>query len=430
MSDVSSVWEALSHRNFRLLASSQLISALGDGVALVAVSFALLESTGSISTLGWVLGARYGCLGTFLLLGGVWGDRASRCRILVFSDISRALAQGALAAVLLFAHTPFWSLMALQAGYGTAEAFFSPAVRGLIPQTVDQQHLRAANAVGEVTFNAARVIGPALGGLLVIAIGTEGAVALDAVSFLLSAVLVSRIHVRTPARTAPSSVRLELAEGWSVVLRHRWLWSSIVTFTIFGALTIPAAWVLGPATSWRGLGGVAGWSALTSAFGAGALVGSLVALQLDARRPGLVLMGALMVAALRPATFVSGWPLPVIASYCFLAGAAMAVAGVIWYTLLQTMLPSSMLSRVSAIDDFGTYLLTPIGYFGAAPFAAAVGLSPALVLLAVVPAAACLVAMAVPEVRRLDGSTRLDPLPSEGSVPAGSMQRTGVVVAG
>jgi MFS family permease len=146
------------------------------------------------------------------------------------------------------------------------------------------------------------------------------------------------------------------------VLGHRWLWSSILTFTIFGALTIPAAWVLGPATSWRGLGGVTGWSALTSAFGAGALVGSFVALQLNTRRPGVVLMAALIVAALRPATFVSGWSLPVIAAYSFLAGAAMAAAGVIWYTLLQTMLPSSVLSRVSAIDDFGTYLLTPIGH--------------------------------------------------------------------
>lgn len=420
---MTSVWEALSHRNFRLLASGQLVSALGDGVALVAVSFALLESTGSISTLGWVLGARYGCLGTFLLLGGVWGDRASRCRILVFSDLSRALAQGMLAAMFLLGHAPFWALIVLQAGYGTAEAFFSPAIRGLIPQTVDRQHLRAANAVGEVTFNAARVIGPALGGLLVIAIGTASAIALDAVSFLVSAALVSRMRVTHVAPTARSSVLVELAEGWNVVLQHRWLWSSILTFTIFGALTIPASWVLGPATSWRGLGGVAGWSALTSAFGAGALVGSFVALQLNPRRPGLVLMAALMVAALRPATFVSGWPLSVIAAYCFIAGAAMAAAGVIWYTLLQSLLPSSVLSRVSAIDDFGTYLLTPIGYFGAAPFAAAVGLTPALVLLAVVPAGACLAAMAVPELRRLDGTVRppvhppFEPVPAVAAVP-------------
>lgn len=235
-----------------------------------------------------------------------------------------------------------------------------------------------------------------LGGLLVIAIGTGGAIALDAVSFLVSAVLVSRIRVSTPTRGSRSSVRGELAEGWAVVATHRWLWSSILIFTIFGALTIPAAWVVGPATAWRGLGGVAGWSALTIAFGAGALVGSYVALQLDARRPGLILMAAPLVAALRPATFVSGWPLSVIAAYCFIAGAAMAVAGVVWHRLLQSMLPPSVLSRVSAIDDFGTYLLTPVGYFGAAPFAATVGLSPALVLLAVVPAGACLAAMGGP----------------------------------
>jgi len=79
----------------------------------------------------------------------------------------------------------------------------------------------------------------------------------------------------------------------------------------------------------------------------------------------------------------------------------MSVAAVAWETILQTRLPQSMLARVCAIDDFGTYLLTPIGYLAAAPLAAHLGLTPTLVLLAAVPIAACLLALSVPELRHL-----------------------------
>ena len=105
-----------------------------------------------------------------------------------------------------------------------------------------------------------------------IAFDAAGAVAVDAATFVVSALLLSRMRVPWTASTVRTSVREELVEGWAVVRGRRWLWTSILTFTMFGALTIPAVWVLGPAMSWRGLGGVAGWSALTSAFGAGALV--------------------------------------------------------------------------------------------------------------------------------------------------------------
>lgn len=400
MTTTASVARVLRIQNFRLLAGGQLISSLGDGIALVALTYALLEATGSLSTLGWVLGARYGCLGVFLLFGGVLGDSAARGHILVACDVARAAAQAATAAALMTGHSPMWLFMVLQGVCGTAEAFFSPSARGILPQIVPSGDLRAANALGEMIFNASRVLGPAVGGLLVIASGARGALAVDALSFLISALLIRRMRIGRVTTTRPRLLP-DLAEGWSVVRRRRWLWTSIVTFTAFGALTFPGMLVLGPAASWLGLGGIAGWTVFTSAFGAGALIGGLVAIRLPIQRPGIVLMGALVVAALRPATFAAGWSAPSVAAFSFVAGAAMAVAGVTWYTTLQSHLPGSVLSRVSAIDDFGTYLLTPVGYFLAAPVAAAVGLRPTLIFLSFVPIGAALSALCVRDVRQL-----------------------------
>lgn len=408
MSDLSPTQTLMSHREFRLLASGQLLSALGDGAALVAISFALMHATGSISALGWVLGARYSCLGALLLYSGVLADRMPRRPLLIGSDLSRFTAQAALALLLVTGHAGLVACIALQAAYGAAEAFSTPAFRGLVPQIVPPELFRQANVVGEITLNTSRVIGPALGGLLVMVAGASGAIAFDAATFLLSALLVAQMRPPGTPRGSSSTwpnwaaTRTDFAQGWAAVRERRWLWTSILTFTVYGAMTVPATWVLGPAASWRGLGGVAGWSALTSAFGAGALVGSLVMLQIQMRRPALILMAALTLAALRPVTFVSGWNLPTIAAYSFIAGAAIATAGVVWFTLLQSHLPSSHMSRVGAIDDFGTYLLTPLGYFFAAPFATVLGLTPALILLTIVPVAACLTTMTIPDIRRLD----------------------------
>jgi MFS family permease len=383
------------------LAGAQLLSAIGDGISLIAVTFALIETTGSAYALGLVLGARYVTLGALLMFGGVLGDRVDRRVLMVRSDLVRGFSQAALAGMLFTGHFHLWLLVPAQIVYGAGEAFSLPAARSVVPQTVPVHCLRAANAILETGFSASRVIGPAIGGLIVIVTGASGGIALDAATFMASAVLVLRLRVRPVAVGPHAPMLAELRDGWLVVCRQRWLWVSILTFTVAGALTVPAVFVLGPLASWQGLGGEGGWAVLTSSFGAGAVLGGYLGMRVGPAMPGVVLMFALTLAAARPATFVLGWSLPTVAACSFIGGAGMTVAAVVWETILQTRLPQSMLARVCAIDDFGTYLLTPIGYFGAAPLAAHLGLTSTLVLLAVVPVAVCALALCVPELRGL-----------------------------
>ncbi|MGZ4274808.1 MAG: MFS transporter, partial [Solirubrobacteraceae bacterium] len=169
-----------AQRAFRLLFAAQSISSLGDRLVPVALAFAVLDLTGSPSGLGIVLAAQTIPLVAFVLFGGVWADRLSRRRVMAASDLVRALSQGACAALLLTGTARLWELAALQAVYGTAAAFFGPAVLALVPETVEAGQLQSANSLIALSGNIAAVIGPAVAGVIVAASHPGWGLAFDA----------------------------------------------------------------------------------------------------------------------------------------------------------------------------------------------------------------------------------------------------------
>ncbi len=342
-------------------------------------------------------------LAAFLLIGGVVADRLPRRGLMLASDAARALTQGILAALLLSGSAQLWQIVLLQVAYGTAAAFFSPALAGLVPLLVRGDRLQQANALLRMTFDLAVIVGPGLGALLVAQFDSGGAVAADAGTFAVSALLLTRLR---PGRRAPGvrpRVRLvaELREGWSEVRSRSWLWVSIGNFTFFSALAWPGILVLGPELARTELGGIGAWSILTGAFGAGALAGSIASLRARYMRPAAAVGLLLAFAAARPAAYASGAALPLIAAFSFAAGAAMSTASILWVAMLQQNVPPDRLSRVNSIDSFGTLLLMPIGYATAGPLAAAIGLQLGMILLAAVPLLVSLATLASFQVRNL-----------------------------
>jgi MFS family permease len=393
----------LAERDSRLVFAGQALSTVGDAIATIAVVFAVLEIGGSASALGAVLVARYGPLAVFLLIGGVVADRVPRRRLMLVSDGVRALAQGTLAALLLSGTAQLWQIIALQVVHGTAEAFFSPALAGLLPQIVHARRLQQANALLRMTFDLSLIVGPGVGALLVTQFQVGGAVAADAATFAASALLLVRLRSRRDCPGEARRIRLaaDLREGWHAVRSRSWLWISIVNFMLFGALAMPAILVLGPDLARTELGGVATWSILTGAFGAGALAGSIVSLRIRFHRPAVAMAVLLAVAAARPAAFASGLGLPLIAAFSFAAGAAMSTATILWIALLQQQIPAESLSRVDSIDSFGTFLLMPLGYLAAGPLAATVGIHLGMVLLAALPLLVSVATLASSQLRKL-----------------------------
>lgn len=393
----------LAERDFRLLFAGQALSTVGDAAATIAVAFAVLEIGGSATALGAVLAARYVPLAAFLLIGGVVADRLPRRGLMLASDAVRALTQGILAALLLSGSAQLWQIVLLQAVYGTAAAFFSPALAGLVPLLVRGDRLQQANALLRMTFDLAVIVGPGLGALLVAQFEAGGAVAVDAGTFAVSALLLTRLRPGSRAAVQRARVRLvsDLREGWSEVRSRSWLWVCIANFTCFSALAWPGILVLGPELARTELGGIGAWSILTGAFGAGALAGSIASLRARYVRPAAAVGLLLAFAAARPAVYASGAALPLIAAFSFAAGAAMSTASILWVAMLQQNLPPDRLSRVNSIDSFGTFLLMPIGYATAGPLAAAIGLQLGMVLLAAMPLLVSLATLASFQVRDL-----------------------------
>jgi MFS family permease len=161
----------LAETNFRRFFIGNATSLLGEGMVTVALSFAILDLTGSPADLGYVLAARTVPRLVILLIGGVIGDRSSRRRMLITADLTRWAGQGVVAALLISGHARMWELIILLAVHGAATGVFNPAMTRLLPAIASDDHLQQANAMRGVAISAGTIIGPALAGLVVAAAG-------------------------------------------------------------------------------------------------------------------------------------------------------------------------------------------------------------------------------------------------------------------
>ncbi|HZL54819.1 MAG TPA: MFS transporter, partial [Solirubrobacteraceae bacterium] len=260
----------LRNAQFRLLFAGRAISSLGDRVVPLALSFAVLDLTGSVTDLGIVFAAQTLPLVLFVLLGGVWADRLPRQFVMLASDGVRALAQGLSAVLLLSGSAHIWELAVLQAVYGAAEAFFGPASVAIVPQTVDERDLQPANALLGLSGNLADVLGPALAGVIVATAGPGWGLATDAATFVASAAFLALMRPRALAAAsefAAGSTLAQLRAGWHAFRSRTWLWVTVVFFTVFLAFVYSPLQVLGPQVAKVSLGGPGAWAAISVALG-------------------------------------------------------------------------------------------------------------------------------------------------------------------
>jgi MFS family permease len=385
---------------FRLLFAGQAISALGDRLVPVSLAFAVLDLTGSVTDLGIVFAAQAVGLVAMAPLGGVWADRLPRQRVMLGSDGVRLLAQGASAALLLSGSAHVWQLAGLQAVYGAAEGFFAPAATAVVAQTVEPDDLQQANALMGLSATAAAILGPALAGVLVASAGAGWALAGDAATFALSAVLLSAMRVSPVLVAARTSALAELRAGWRAFRSRTWLWVTVLYFTLFLALVYSPLQVLGPQVARTSLGGPGAWAGISAALGVGAAVGGVLGLRWRPRHPLRVafLMFLLAGPALL-ALLAARAPLWLIVATALLDGVSGALFNTLWYTALQREVPAAELSRVASWDYLGSVALQPLGLAAAGPVAAAIGLSSTLYGAAVLFGVLLLAVLAVPAVR-------------------------------
>lgn len=392
---------ALQEREFRLLFTATTITTIGDRLGGIALIFAVLEF-GSATDLGLVLAARQVALAAVLLGGGVLSDRLPRNLVLVGASLTQGVAQAFTAALVLSGSATVASLVALQALYGVGSGLVIPAEVGLVPQTVSPERLQQANALMGLSRNAVGVLGPAVGGILVVAGTPGGALAVDAVSFGLCAVLLSRIRIARRERLsdAPGFFR-ELREGWGEFVGRAWLWKSVVLIGVANFVWVGAWGVLGPVIANEELGGAGAWATILTVWGVGSVVGGVVAIRIRPRRPLFVAILVPLPLALQLAALALHAPVWALSAIAFVVGAGLSIHLTLWFTVFQREVPEHAQSRVSSYDAFGSFVLGPLGLALVGPLAVTIGVEETLWLAAGVALVAQAWAAFLPSVRAI-----------------------------
>jgi MFS family permease len=399
-----------SSREFRLLFSARAISVFGNFIAPTALAFAVLDLTGSTTDLGIVLAARSIPQIFFILVGGIWSDRFPRHLVMVVSSLIMGASQ-LLAAILLITHNAeLWHIAASQVIWGIGFAFFFPASTGLVPQTVKRQDLQQANALLRLTLNTATVGGAAIGGVLVAATGSGWALALDALTFFVSAALLGVMRIARAERVEAPNFLNELKEGWREFASRTWLWTIVLAFTFINMAFMGMFTVLAPAVARDQLGGAAAFGLIIAAEGIGLLAGGFGGLRFKPARP--LFVGALAMFLVIPVPLLLSIPAPliVIAIAAFAMGVGLETFTIYWDTALQQHVPEAALSRVSSYDVLGSIVFVPIGQAIAGPVAATLGINTALLLTAVVMFVAIVAMIGVRDIRHLP---RGEPMPAD-----------------
>jgi len=360
---------ALAERNFRLVFSSTSISAFGDGVSIVALAFAVLHIGGSATALGLVIAARQAAAAGITIAAGVWADRLPRHLVLVAAATVQGAAQALTGALVISGRAEVWMLVVLAVAYGLADGFVLPTSQGLIPAIVSATRLQQANALLGLSRSVLGVVGPAIGGVLVAAGSPGGALLVDAATFFVAAILLSK----RADGVEPEPFLDEVREGWNEFRRQTWIWTTIVFFGI-GNCAAASTFVLGPLVAEQQYSGASTWAWLVSSFGAGTIVGGLVALRFRPRRPLAASCLVTIPWMLQPLALGLYLPVQLLVMISVLAGVGLAVHLALWFTVFQQQVPEESRSRVSSYDSLFSFVLMPVGSAIAGPVSAAIGI--------------------------------------------------------
>jgi MFS family permease len=368
----------LRHRDFRLLWLAHSTSVLGDGIVTVALALFVVELTGSATDLGLVLAAYSLPLIGFLIVGGVFADRLPRHLVAVATDLVRFVLHALLALLVVTGEIRIWQLAVIGVLFGTAEAFYRPAVSGLLPQTVPESEIQQANAAAAMSGNVAEFAGPALATALVLGFSPALAFGLDALTFLVSAALLVRVHPRrrgapATATARPASVWSDVRAGFHEVRSRSWVWATLAAFCVALFFALSPLFVVGPLVAEEHYGDIAVFGWVFAAFGAGMIAGSLAALRWRPRYPMRQAMTFVLLWPAAIALYAAGAPLTVVIPAMAIAGSGVALLDVWWLTALAERIPPDKLSRVTSYDWTVSLGLVPLGYVLAGPAADALG---------------------------------------------------------
>lgn len=351
------------NRDFWVVLVGQGVSSFGDAITNTALPLLVLALTGSGLAMGVV-----GVLSTLpdLLVGlpaGAYADRWDRRKMMLLADLGRALLTAVIPISVWLGGPTLALILLVTFPLNVLRVAWLAAFTAAVPGLVGRGQIARANAVFEAFFNVGWIVGPALAGFLAATIGPGPTIALDALTFALSAaaLLLVRRPLKPAPRSEPTHLVADIREGIAFVARHPTLRAVIALWTTasvtYAGLT---SGIIFYVTIDRDLGaGVVGL--VLSAFAVGSLGGSLLAARLAFRAVGPVMLGGTIVTGLTLVVAALDAPVPLIVAAAFVAGLMQANVLVAYLTLRTQLSPDALLGRVGATARTLSVGLMPLG---------------------------------------------------------------------
>jgi MFS family permease len=355
-------FRALKHRNFVLYWSGQLVSLIGTWMQSVAQGWLVLRLSNSAFQLGLVGFCAFSPMLVFTLLGGILADRVDRKKALLWTQ-SLSMAQAAMLSYLTATGSVrVWHVALLALFLGTVNAFDVPIRQSLLFDLVGREDLQNGIALNSMAFNSARLVGPAIAGLILAGFGETACFLLNAVSYL--AVLVSLVFIRVGA-LARDAAETSWIEGIREGIAYAWRTPRVRTILLLVAVSSVFGMsysVLMPAIARDVLGGgqrTLGF--LMGSAGAGAVVGALsIAGRRSTRHSRGIVLGAMILFGVSLVAFSFSRRFWISATILVVTGAAMIVQMATSNAFLQLVAPPSLRGRIVSL-----YALM---FLGMAPF--------------------------------------------------------------
>ncbi|MFD5563377.1 MFS transporter [Kitasatospora griseola] len=387
--------------NFRLYFTARSAGLLSDAMLPVAVTTGLLTSGHSASTVGYAMAFLLAPFAGLVLVGGVLADRFTARRLMIFADLLNLTTRVLLAVLFFRGIDQLWQLYLLLALAGTAAAMFQPGAASTVPLVA--RDVQGANGILRISEALTTLAGPPLAGLLAAA-STGWVMVIAGVMYAISASTLLALRLGpVPAPPPGDSLWKNLVEGWHEFRARSWMWGVIVIWMIFTVLS----W--GPLTPLLGslvvpAHGATVFGVLNGMFGAGTVIGGLIAIRLKPVRPLAAGAFAVLVFPLQQFALAFDLPWPVLGAAMLVSGIGISFWGVMWATSVQTQVPGEVLNRIHAYEVAGSVCMFPLGSALAGPAMEAFGAQHVLVvggIVTVLTAAALLLSPPIRGLRRV-----------------------------
>lgn len=401
--------ELFGYRYIKRFYFARFISNFGNGMSPIALAFGILHlPNGDANLLSLVLGATTVAMLVMSPFGGVLADKFGRIRAVAFADLVGATGLFVQVAYFATGKVPIIVLLIVNINFGLMWGIFWPAMSGVLPALVPDEHLQKTNSVNNLFSNGAIILGAAVGGIIVAGWGSTWALAIDAATFVVGGVLLfSFRHVSVKSEPNENSMFDDLIHGWKIFISYRW-----IVIGVFGFSFIILAWaagenILGPLIALEEFNGAKSWSLVLTFEGIGLLIGSIIGIRMKFKYPLRFLLIISFSISLYMWSMARPQSIWFIAFCALLWGITIDLWTTIWSTAMAREVPREALSRVSSFDAMGTMLLRPVGLAIAGPLSMAIGLSNTLYALAIFSAVLILGMLATPIMRNMQISEEI-----------------------